>query len=162
MGTKLFCGDYSVRCTDDWWSGFFLCKGEKRFEKDNAPATNVNIHDWPFMEFKTSQNINNDLAKSSPLSKKSLDGSSLSLLPLLLSPPLYFFCMSHTHFFTKWGGCNPLSLHWRSSGSAWIQLKRRVCSNFHDHDAVCILIVSSFVCILVLILQCLCPVFYFV
>ncbi|RZB88997.1 hypothetical protein D0Y65_028056 [Glycine soja] len=31
MGTKLFCGDYSVRCTDDWWSGFFLCKGEKRW-----------------------------------------------------------------------------------------------------------------------------------
>ena len=35
--------------------------------------------------------------------------------------------MSHTHF-TKWGGCNPSSLHWRSFGFGCIRLKTRVRS----------------------------------
>jgi len=55
------------------------------------------------------------------------------ILFISLSPSSYYVphvcytCMSHTHF-TKWGGCNPSSLHSRSFGSGCIQLKRRVCS----------------------------------
>lgn len=40
--------------------------------------------------------------------------------------------MSHT-LFSKWGGCTPSSLLWRSCGFASIQLRRKV-SSFSDHS----------------------------
>lgn len=62
--------------------------------------------------------------------------------------------MSHTQFNT-WGGCNPSSLHWRSFGSDWILLRRRVCSitlcsYLHSHCSLLCILASFYRTMLVL------------